>query len=960
MVVSLSLAGAVPTQASAAVDIVSRGFSPDPGVIGSTATLDVSVKVGAAPYIVEFFCCDVLNTVTAQTVIDDSSPTTQALTGDHKFTFDPSTGGVNGDKRAVTVRVTDSNGDQSRQVFVFQPPRAAVAPTPVPPKSPTTPSTPTTPATPTTPRPPTTPATPTAPDAPVVQKQCDPAVSFGLVKAQVTGPGCWQKVQAPSSGYAEEGVNVRGGGTFYRFNGSFKLNGIPFPAAPSGRTYMLAEPSPDAPGGQLGLDGVVELKLKQVTVFRQKLLWKLPSGTTEGKLAGFTLPGGGSLGGLPIGGTVEVIFRKRSNRFATSFPITVTLPSIFKPSPGTQGSITGSTEITTDETSGINLDGGKVQVANAAIGKLAIKNLCFSYLSANVSTSFAACQPPSLNGAPAVQCAPPRKAEERFDGSLLVQLPTGKETQFAAFGGISGGQFAYGGGFVDNAGIPLVAGIALERFGFGLCLKPTLLLKADAGLSFAKGLVRGDVSLTYAEPTAKSFFVEAAGFLRVADIPVGNGRVKIDSTGTVDFDVQAAINIADGFLKADGKVAGFIQPNPFAFNVDGDLQVCIDIKIANPCARGGITVSNKGVGGCADLPFFRVWSAHFFWVKPKDRKQFDFGTTCGFRDPVRVTRSRQAGAPLTFPVAPNSQQYLAHFDGVGKPPKVRITSPSGKVFASGPDRSTTDGESFLIMENPTAPETVVFLKENAAAGDWKVEPLEGSTVTGVSFQDEEKEPTVVSATTLPLKTGGRVADIAFDARAGDRVQLDIVGQEYQQRIATNVVGRPCPAGRKAPGRTNAQSLCARVSWKPKFGFGGPRTLQATVFTKDDIVLGESAVARFIAPPPKLSPTVPALRLVRRGTDVFAIWGRSGGNTVRYAAYAQLTNGRKIGHTSPETCLAWRIRNVSPRTGVTLRLQSGRPDLRFSPAKSVKLLPGKLYAGPPQLKKAKVPTPCESI
>jgi hypothetical protein len=916
-----------PAPASAAVDIVSHGFSPDPAVIGGKTTLDVEVRVGAAPYIVEFFCCTIFQTDTATTVIDDRSPTTQGLTGRHTFSLDVAD--ANSDQRSVTVRVTDSNGDQSRQVFTYQRPTA-----PVPP--------------------------PTPDPEPRSLPQCGPVVSFGLIRAQTTSAGCWQQRRAPAAGYSDAGVSVAGSGIFYEFNGSFQLNGIPFPAAPAGKTYILAEPSAAAPGGQLGLDGTVEVRLKQVTVFRQKLLWKLPTGDTEGRLAAFSLPDG-LLGGLPISGDVKVLFRKRAGHFATSFPITVTLPSIFKPSPGTTGSITGGTEITTDDTGAVNLDGGKIQVANAAIGKLAIKDLCFSYLSANVSTAFAACEPPPLNGAPAVSCFPPPVSQERFDGALLIGLPTKSETELAGYGGISGGKFSYAGGFVDNAGIPLIEGITLERVGFGLCLNP-LVIKGDAGLGFAGGLVRGDVSLTYGEPAAKSFFIEAFGAARIGDIPVGDATVRLDSTGTVSFGLNTSVFILGGAIQFNGGVKGFVQSKPFAFNADGKISACLNAVIFTRCAdAAAVTVSNLGIGGCLGTGKVAV-SGMFFW-KPRggNLPQSDFGFGCGFQALVRVARTRQAGAPFTFPVPADGDRYVAHIYGApGAAPKVKITSPSGKVITSGSGTLTSDEEgTFVMIESAQDGETAVFLQKDAAEGDWVVEALPGSTVTGVAFQGEEPEPTVVSAT-VDRDDEERVADVSYDARAGDTIRLDVIGKDYQQSLAAKLAGKACPAGRKAPGRTTAQSRCARVRWTPTFGFGGTRSVQATVLDKSGAIIDKKTVARFDAAPPEKAPVVPELRMVRRGSSVFAIWGASGGTTARYGAYAILGDGRRIGHTSPEGCLAWKIKNVASDTAVTLRLQAGRQDLRFGGSNTVRLAGGAAYAGPKKLRGESIPTPCASL
>lgn len=929
-VLAIAAITVVATPASAAIEILSRGIDPDPAAPNGTAKLTIDVAVDQAPYIVQFDCCSVIAPPVTK-FIDENQPETQGLTGRHTFEFNVGAG-INATDRQITVTVFDSSGAKASQTIPFEQPTPPPPPAPEPEPEPT---------------------------GPTATGECLREVSFALVKAKAVS-GCWQQLRAGSQPYTDGNVPIAARAVHYETTDRFTLNGIPFPAPPGGTKYVLAEPSAGFPGGQIGIDRSITVKLGPVTILSGPLLWKLPSGSTEGRLAAFSLPSG-TLGGLPIGGQVEVIFRKRAGKFSTSFPIAVTLPSIFRPSPGTTGSITGSTEITTDESGKVNLDGGKIEVANAAIGKLAVKNLCFSYLSANVSTRFAACEPPSLNGAPAVSCGPPRQNQERFDGALLLGLPTPTRPDLAAYGGIAGGRFAYGGGFIDNAGIPLVAGIALERVGFGLCLQPNVLIKGDAGFSVARGVVRGDVSLTYAETGQRSFFVEAAGFLRVADIPVGNGRVKISSTGAVDFDLAARMFLAGGFIQVEGQVGGFMVPSPFKFNIDGSIALCVDIVIARPCARGSATVSNLGAGGCADFAFFGKFSGFFFFKKPARGKQFDFGKGCGFQSRVRVSRAirAQAGAPLDFEVPENNDQYVAHVTGLGGPPKVKVTSPTGKVFQSGEGPATSDQQSFIIVESAPDNETSVFLSRDAAPGDWKIEALPGSTLTGLETQAEDDAPTVVAAK-VRKQGDQRVVDVRAFVKPGEKIALEVVGEDYQQTIASKLNLRGCGAGVKAPGHSTGESKCATVKFSPTFGYQGKRTVKAIVTDENDADVGSFDAATFSAPSPATPGKLPGVRIVRKGTDVFAIWGKGSKGTTRYGAYVILGDGRKIGHTAPVPCLAWKISNVRRDTSVKLRVQAGRQDIQFGGAVTVTLMGGKDYAGPAKLKRAKVPKACESI
>ena len=102
-----------------------------------------------------------------------------------------------------------------------------------------------------------------------------------------------------------------------------------------------------------------------------------------------------------------------------------------------------------------------------------------------------------------------------------------------------------------------------------------------------------------------------------------------------------------------------------------------------------------------------------------------------------------------------------------------------------------------------------------------------------------------------------------------------------------------------------------------------------------------------------------MRLVRTGTNVVAVWGRSTGNVERYGAYAVLSDGRKLGFTGPASCLAWRIPSVARATSVSFRVQAGCQDLAFGSAGRVTLRAGVAYAGPKALRGRSLPRTCTS-
>lgn len=460
--------------------------------------------------------------------------------------------------------------------------------------------------------------------------------------------------------------------------------------------------------------------------------------------------------------------------------------------------------------------------------------------------------------------------------------------------------------------------------------------------------------------------------MRVLGVPVGNGRVRVESTGTVEFAAAANLNLVGGALTITASVSGFMQPSPFAFNIEGQGRICIVVL-----GCGGVQgiVSSKGVSGCADANIFGFIPVSFSGFFEFRTKKFESGFGCGFGERARVRRTRgraAAAGTVNFDVPRRSRQYVAHIKGRGKPPKVRVTSPSGRVIASsrsGSRPAASDRRTYIIFENRDTNETSVFLGRNATPGVWKVQALPGSRLTGTVFEQEaERKPTRVkatpsalaSATTTPPALRKRAVDLTYALKRGQTVTVEVTGDKFQQTLATGLRGRACPKGRRIAGRSRAETRCQRITYTPGFGYAGKRDVVALILDRDGAVINTIKVASYRAANPPLPTTPPDVRVVRRGTDVFIVWGTSKFGVTRYAVYAQLSDGRKIGFTSPAKCQTWKLSGVDPATSVVARVQAGRKDLELGGSSSATLKSNAAYGGPAKLAKAKIPPTCAPI
>ena len=88
----------------------------------------------------------------------------------------------------------------------------------------------------------------------------------------------------------------------------------------------------------------------------------------------------------------------------SKFAAILALPSILKNGPGQgAGGLTGTVAFRVNQDSSLKTDAVKMEIANAYIGPVQIKNLCLSYTAAGSSTT--PCSPPPFSGSqPLITC----------------------------------------------------------------------------------------------------------------------------------------------------------------------------------------------------------------------------------------------------------------------------------------------------------------------------------------------------------------------------------------------------------------------------------------------------------------------------------------------------------------------------------------------------------------------------
>jgi hypothetical protein len=493
---------------------------------------------------------------------------------------------------------------------------------------------------------------------------CVKQVTFALLDARTTG--CLVPVSTnPDVWDSTDLVNV---------------NGIPIQAV-TGTKLVLKAPTPSAPGGTIAVN--TSITLGGATVFSGTFDQVLPAGGPGDlkPLATLSPPAGTKIKGFSLGGSVSVMLGKDATgdqQGYARFELIVKLPDAFKNGPGQgAGGLTGTAAIRTDAT-GVHADTLKLEIANAYVGQVLLKNVCLSFVA---SASLASpCQPPKFGATPLLECK--TTGTDRWDGSALIQLPTADKPEVGVFAGVSNGSFAYAGAQVTNLGTsaPLVQGVYLDKIGLAICVNPApTTIKGALGLRFGPSFngtsaayLTGSIQYTDSRP----WVIQAKGSLALYGKDVATGYFTYKSDGAIDFGFAVAWNFY-GVLDLNGAVNGWYQPartvttygldlrdpvnqqrnaayqacvksvlaclfsgrlassqaglaqipriatgqttEAAKFDVFGNAKVCV-VKIV--CVGGEAAVSSVGVAGCAEITVFGYPKPYFWgvrWVPVKVR-----------------------------------------------------------------------------------------------------------------------------------------------------------------------------------------------------------------------------------------------------------------------------------------------------------------------------------------------------
>ncbi len=766
-------------------------------------------------------------------------------------------------------------------------------------------------------------------------RDCDKVVHFGLIEA--TGD-CMANI-----GTADAGV--------WESKSAIKLNGLPIPIVGGSKTILRA-PTPDKKGGELEVQDA-KIVISGVTVYTGGLKWELPEGGAgeekEWKKIDLS-KAGQKLFGMKVEGFAALRLRRPKDdggAYRSVFQLHIALPEVFKAGPSEgSGGVTGDVAINVDN-EGVHVDGVKIMVTNAYIGKLGVKSVCLSFAAAG-SSAVAPCEPPSIGPGkpkPYLECRSDNE-EDRWDGAIAIVLPTASKTELGMWGGLRAGRLSYAGAYVDHLGTvaPLAPGIFLESVRLGVCLEPPpFQVKGGAAITLGPSVqgvaaVRIDADMHYSDAwQGTPWFISATGSLTLFDKQVASSYFTYWGSGLIEFGMEGGIEFGDS-ARILGKLDGWVETrSPSRFNVQGHLEVCVDWLA---CLEGDAVASTIGAAACVSVKVVSIpvlvkdkdWHPWFPWRMHWEMRPVKVSGGAGYtwanRDLDLMVGScsigkwvlaRTAQAPggvqlVAIPADQPATTFRVHGDGA--PPKFDLVGPDGRRI-SVPDRP--GGEivkgSHMIAQQPSNDTTTVFVA-SPAAGQWRVEPRAGSApITEVEHALAQPEPALGAGVTG--KGYKRTLGYAYAPQPGQTITFVERGPKTAHVLGVAKAGR-CKEAVKGNDREVA---CGKLAFTPARGGAGRRDIVAVV-TQDGRPRAEIKVASYVAPKDRVLGAPRLLRARRSGASVIVRWQGVAG-AAGYNAVVTASDGRRLTFSPKRT--AFRIPGAGRDTTVRVAVRALRTD-----------------------------------
>jgi hypothetical protein len=640
--------------------------------------------------------------------------------------------------------------------------------------------------------------------------ECPPSVTVGVVVVRAL-EGC-----------------LRRDGPRYTTGGAVKVNGVD--VEPRRRGTEVYRLTVDTKERTLETRGEANVRVGAVVLDRREIAWKLPQ--DEGRLQRLGVADGSvfpdlarfakTLFSFPVKGDAELRVAKGAKALIdTSFQM-----------PALLGGVTGDVTLRTTDQQGLVLDGFKIKVPQARIGKLRIAEVEVVYESdPDVFKGSAKVQLPPAYGPPLAVGFGFREgrlnlvhADKRFDPTLPI---VGVAPEPVV------GLDLLGFDYLDEAGSRTFQGSVELQGG------PKV-----RGL-FRVSELDGKVTLTFPSgPQPAS--IDATGNLKVVGIPFATGHVRYSTDNLFSFDGTFQFPPPgrwEEVAKVSASVDGFLAlSEPYPFSAGGDATA----TIAGVSVRGEAVISTKGVSGCVPLPDpVPDFGVSYRW-------EDDYPTlTCNVGDfklqAPGTARAAQGGRSVSVPGG--LPQAAIAIVGRGSAPTVGVTAPSGEQVTTGSEPAAVG--RFITQEFDEAATTYISIGE-PPAGSYTIEPAPGSPpIEAVSLARGLPDPSVKAT----VGGRGRTRTLLYRIRriAGQRVTF---AEQSSRGLYRELATTRNPRG--------------RIRFQPKNASQRKRRIVALV-EQNGYPRAKLELARFTAPKPRPLARPRRVQITRKGKKLIVRW-----------------------------------------------------------------------------------------
>jgi hypothetical protein len=580
------------------------------------------------------------------------------------------------------------------------------------------------------------------------------------------------------------------------------------------------------------------------------------------------------IGGFPINGDVQVVFKKTGEQRYTALIVNVSLPEEIKDA--AQADPTAVVEVNASNARGTYLNHLNIHMNEAFLGPVQLANVDFTY---------------DDGGNAAEEC--PRKwwkatAEVFFlpgdDGEDSTGLKMAPEPQRNGVAFCAGKFHSAGATLEFGAAAPeIFPGVTLNDIGFDIRLADPVLFDGSATIKSAELVTAtGGFLSVFASPghpytikagDAGGTLAQLAGQTYESPTFAVGGTVSVEPFKEVGLELGGAYLLYSypDFVAAKGYA--HLQTFLFTVNADASLEldtrtrrfnagikgeIClaggIEVEHIGLCAGGEAHVSSRGISVCFNIGN-GLWTPGVGYVYGESFPEFFSGLPGDGCRPshfwekdVRAARA-SAVAPITFTVKRGEKVKNVRLAGAGGAPEVSVRTPGGETITSQANKMLHSGQLSAIAADKYKATWISV--EHAKPGTYQIVSEPGSpAITGMAETHYEPGAEVSGK----LTHRGRRYTLHYNAghAAGQKVTFVERGKDTKRTLRTVSGGK------------------GTIAFEPALGHAGPREIAAEVEV-DGVPASPQKLARFSAPSPRRAGRVTHVRVARGHGAIAVSW-----------------------------------------------------------------------------------------